>query len=102
MNVIFEPKSPFVTAKAMDLMFDGIPINCDVHDFSAKAVCNFEIFLKILQKIIFRYISNLFLFSGAAFESESNQLQVVNETLYKFSLLGSVISNLYFSFHTTQ
>ncbi|CAO1440533.1 unnamed protein product [Diamesa serratosioi] len=39
LDIIFEPKSPFVTAKAMDLMFNGIDIDCDKSDFRAIAVC---------------------------------------------------------------
>lgn len=39
LDIIFEAKTPFITAKAMDLMFNGIEINCDKSDFRAIAVC---------------------------------------------------------------
>lgn len=33
------PKSVFLTIKVKELLFEGIIINCNVKDFSAKAVC---------------------------------------------------------------
>lgn len=39
LDIIFEAKSPFVTAKAMDIMFNGIDIDCNKSDFRAIAVC---------------------------------------------------------------
>lgn len=39
-NSIYKtPDSIFVTAKAMDILFDGVVINCGVKDFAGKAVC---------------------------------------------------------------
>ncbi|BES93073.1 Sensory neuron membrane protein 1 [Nesidiocoris tenuis] len=31
--------TPFITARAMDILFDGIPINCSSKEFGPKAVC---------------------------------------------------------------
>ncbi|KAJ1531328.1 hypothetical protein ONE63_000012 [Megalurothrips usitatus] len=33
------PTTPFLTAKARDILFDGVPINCTSKDFSASAIC---------------------------------------------------------------
>lgn len=39
-NGIFEnPKDIFLRAKAMDILFRGININCDRTEFAPKAVC---------------------------------------------------------------
>jgi hypothetical protein len=35
-DTIFEPKAPFLTVPAMDLLFNGVGINCDHQDFAAK------------------------------------------------------------------
>jgi len=50
---------------AMNFMFDGMPFNCDVHEFAAKAVC-------------------------AAIEGEGKQVFKVNDTHMAVSLLGKV------------
>ncbi|XP_063708634.1 sensory neuron membrane protein 1-like [Culicoides brevitarsis] len=40
MDAIFDnPTTPFVTAKAYDLIFDGLLINCNKSDFGAKVIC---------------------------------------------------------------
>lgn len=38
-SIYRNPESIFVTAKAKDLLFGGIIINCDVKDFAGKAIC---------------------------------------------------------------
>jgi hypothetical protein len=37
---IFRPQTPFLTASVMDILFNGIPINCAVDDFAAKSLCS--------------------------------------------------------------
>jgi CD36 family len=65
LKAIFEdPKTPFVKAKVLDYLFDGIGFTCD-GDFTAKTLC-------------------------AGFEAEANQIEVFNETYYKYSILGDV------------
>lgn len=40
-NAIFhDPKDIFWTGTAMDLMYNGVPIDCSSDDFNAKAVCS--------------------------------------------------------------
>lgn len=40
-NLLFKaPKDIFWTGKAMDIMFNGIPIDCTSSDFNAKATCS--------------------------------------------------------------
>lgn len=39
-EVFNSPKTPFLTATVYDLLFNGIPINCDVHGFQAQTVCS--------------------------------------------------------------
>lgn len=34
------PESIFITAKADDILFGGIQINCGVKDFAGKAICS--------------------------------------------------------------
>lgn len=34
-----DPTEPFWTGRVMDLLYDGIPIDCSSDEFSAKAIC---------------------------------------------------------------
>ncbi|XP_055606692.1 sensory neuron membrane protein 1-like [Uranotaenia lowii] len=64
LSVIFEPfESGFFTVRVMDLLFDGIMIDCSSSDFSVKAVCS-------------------------GLESEGI-IAVHNDTHYSFSLFGT-------------
>nr|AMA98188.1 chemosensory protein [Blattella germanica] len=56
--------TPFVTAKAKDLLFEGVPINCTHDSFSAKTICT------ELKKRIHHF-------------------HRVNEHIFKFSILGT-------------
>lgn len=38
-TIFDKPTSMFVTTTARKILFDGIPIYCNVTDFSSKAVC---------------------------------------------------------------
>lgn len=69
-NEIFHhPKDAFWTGKAMDIMFDGIPLDCRSEDFNSKAVCSI-------------------------FETgEAKQIEPDGEDRFKFSLLGAVSIN---------
>nr|B0X4H5.2 RecName: Full=Sensory neuron membrane protein 1 [Culex quinquefasciatus] len=41
LDIIFEPlESAFVTVRVMDLLFDGIPVDCSSEEFAAKALCS--------------------------------------------------------------
>lgn len=62
---LFKPKSPFMTEKVKDVLFDGIDVNCDTMEFSAKAICS-------------------------TLESEAKGIKVINETFFKLSIFGSV------------
>lgn len=62
---LFNPETPFVTAPVMDILFDGIDINCDTQEFSAKAIC-------------------------ASLQSEAKGLTMFNDTFFKLSLFGAV------------
>lgn len=65
-DIFHNPKDPFWTGKAMDLMFDGLPLDCTSEDFNAKAVCS-------------------------VFETgETQQIQPNGEDHFKFSVLGGV------------
>ncbi|XP_055637429.1 sensory neuron membrane protein 1 [Toxorhynchites rutilus septentrionalis] len=62
-DIIFEPlTSAFMTVRVMDLLFDGIPIDCSSPEFSAKALCS-------------------------GMESEG-AVAPLNDTHYRFSLFG--------------
>lgn len=39
--IFHEPMNIFWTGKAMDIMFDGILLDCSSSEFSARAVCSF-------------------------------------------------------------
>lgn len=63
-----KPKDMFWTGRVMDLLFDGIPIECTSEDFTAKAVCG-------------------------VFESgDVKAVQPLNDTHFSFSLFQSVSS----------
>jgi hypothetical protein len=66
-SIFNDPKSPFISVRVMDILFDGVGFNCDGEDFSAKAVC-------------------------AAIKSEGIEkgIRVHNETFVSFSILGGV------------
>lgn len=65
-DLFHHPKDAFWTGKAMDLMFDGIMMDCSSEDFNAKAVCS-------------------------VFETgEAQQIQPVDENHFKFSIMGGV------------
>lgn len=65
-----KPTHMFWTGRAMDVLFDGIPIDCsDTNGFQAKAVCStFE-------------------------DGEVKAVQPINATHFKFSFLNAVSFN---------
>lgn len=66
LEVIFKPTSPFLRAPVLDIFFRGIDIDCSDENFAAQAIClNFH--------------------TGAV-----NGAVKVDETHFKFSLLGGV------------
>jgi scavenger receptor class B, member 1 len=66
-SIFDDPKTPFVSVKAMDILFNGIEFNCDGNDFSAKAVC-----------------------AGIKSEGQGQGVVVLNETFMSVSLLANV------------
>lgn len=65
-NSIFKnPESVFVKVRAMDMMFDGLPIDCTVTDFAGGAVCSM-------------------------LKENADDLQKDGEDRYRFSFLGAV------------
>lgn len=38
-EVFDHPNTPFIVSSVYDLLFDGIPVNCDREAFQAQAVC---------------------------------------------------------------
>ena len=61
---IFDPTTPFLTARVMDILFDGVPIDCNHDEFEATTFCS-------------------------KLESERG-FRIVNETHLAFSILGGV------------
>lgn len=42
LEVVFnKPKSIFIETTAWDVIWDGVPINCNQSDYQAKILCNF-------------------------------------------------------------
>lgn len=71
-NKIFhDPIDPFWTGRVMDLLFDGINVDCSSENFDAKATCSV-------------------LGSG-----EVQAIRVINNELFKFSMLRGVSYNLH-------
>jgi len=64
-SIFHKPDSIFVTAKAKDLLFGGLPVDCTVKDFAGSAVCN-------------------------VLKTEAKDLVPDGEGRYKFSLFGGV------------
>lgn len=64
-SIFHNPDSVFVTAKAKDILFDGLPVDCTVTDFAGAAVCN-------------------------VLKTEAKDLVPDGENRYKFSLFGGV------------
>ncbi|XP_023315904.1 sensory neuron membrane protein 1-like isoform X1 [Trichogramma pretiosum] len=64
-SVFRNPTSLFVRVKAMDMMFNGLPIDCNVTDFAGSAVCS------LLR------------------EKAEGTLQIDGPDQYRFSLLGA-------------
>lgn len=64
-EIFHDPKTPFLTVKVMDLLFDGVVIDCSSQEFAAKAVC-------------------------AALETEASGVKKLNDTTFSFSLFGGI------------
>lgn len=65
LNAIFQPQHPFLTASVNDIFFNGIVINCTSEDFKAQTLCT-------------------------KLRTEGEDLEIVSDTIFKFSLFGSV------------
>lgn len=66
-NQIFhEPVDPFWSGRVMDLLFDGIDVDCSSTNFETMAICTV-------------------LGSG-----EVQAIRVIDDKLYKFSMIGGV------------
>lgn len=61
---IFKPTSPFLAARAMDILFDGVGIDCSSEEFEAVSFCSVM--------------------------SNQKAIKVVNATYLLFSILGGV------------
>lgn len=64
MSQIFHPKLPFLTGRVMDILFNGIGIDCDHTEWEATSFCG-------------------------ALQNEKG-FRVVNDTYLTFSILGGV------------
>lgn len=67
MDVLFDnPKNAFITTRAWDMLYEGVPINCNHFDFAPKVIC-------------------------AALKSEmKDQIEVVNKTELRISMFKEV------------
>lgn len=68
-HLLNNPKDPFFHGRAMDILFDGIIVNCESEEFSSKAVCS-------------------------ALETDAKSLIKLNDTHFEFSIFGSVSRNI--------
>jgi scavenger receptor class B, member 1 len=68
MNEIFKPTTPFLTASVMDILYDGIGIDCSSEMFEAKSLCG-------------------------ALENEK-AITAINDTYLSFAILAPVSSNI--------
>lgn len=69
LNEIFKPETPFLTASVYDILFGGIVINCTTDDFKAQTLCT-------------------------KLKTESEDLEIVSDSIFKFSLFGPVSYNI--------
>lgn len=78
--VLRNPTNPFMTATVWEYLFEGYPVNCEVDDFEAEAVCS-------------------------ALEDAFGETGVINDTHLGFSFLKAVcfikLLNGYYSFINT-
>lgn len=65
-QIFKDPKTPFWTGRVMDLLYDGIEIDCSSTEFAAQATCSV-------------------LGSG-----DVKSIKIVNEELFKLSMMGGV------------
>lgn len=77
-SIFHNPDSIFVTAKAKDILFGGLPVDCTVTDFAGSAVCNL---LKTEAKDLVPDGENRYLFSlfgGVSdFDSKENDKSLI-------------------------
>jgi hypothetical protein len=69
MTQIFNPTTPFLQASVMDILFNGIAIDCSNDAFEAKSLC-------------------------VKLESEKG-FKIINDSFIAFSMLGSVSTTRY-------
>lgn len=70
-GVFGNPSDAFWTGRVMDILFDGIPLDCSSNAFEVAAAC------------------------GEFSSGEHKAIQPLNESFYKFSLFGGVNSYFY-------
>lgn len=76
-ELFHDPKDMFWTGRVMDILFDGITIDCSSDAFEAKAVCS-------------------------VFESgEVKAVKPINDTHYSFSLFSAVSISISFVDYTS-
>lgn len=67
-EVFDHPTTPFLTETVYNLLFDGVPVNCDRDAFQAQAVCQ-------------------------ALEENLGEKSILNDTHLALSLFRAVLSN---------
>lgn len=77
-GILQAPTDPFWTGRVMDILFDGVPLDCRSDDFEVAAAC------------------------GEFSTGEYKAIQPFNETFYKFSLFGGVSFDFFFNFIHSQ
>lgn len=65
-QIFHEPVDPFWTGRVMDLLFDGVDVDCSSSHFEAKATCS--------------VLGN----------GDVQAIRIISEDLLKFSMLGGV------------
>lgn len=70
---VFHPEHPFYVGSAMDLLFDGFPIDCSTQEFQGKAFCT-------------------------QIESEIKGIRRLNETHFLLSIFQGVSDQLFVEF----
>lgn len=74
MNLVFnDPKSPFLTETAWNIMFGGFLLNCESNEFEGQAVC------------------------GAIQNELEGGLEAINDTHFSYSLFRGVCKNDFIS-----
>ena len=75
------PVTPFLTARARDILFDGVPINCTSKDFATTAICTQ---IRANPAGLKPAGDDIFLFSFFGMVSLNYLMEICDQSLHRF------------------